>query len=149
MTEMVELDTTKEEASPNGHNKWQTYDDDQALLNHIFSKKPAEKLISVPEWEIEVLCRALNSKDRITIQKASYNETTKFTNYRDAFVLIVMAGCYNPTTGHKIFTASHRAMLEENPDGAIVEELAMQILHLSKLLFPTSGQSQTEQTRKN
>lgn len=138
---MVDLDTATEQAAPNG---WKTFDDDQAFLKHIFSKKPAEELVEIPEWEVKVLCRALSAETRIDIQVNAYDEKTKKTDYRRVFHLIVIGGCYNPTTGHKIFTESHKNALMREQNGAVIERLALIILRLSAMLG-----GDAEKVRKN
>lgn len=142
--ETVELDTTKEtEVSPNGHDsQWKVFDDDQAFLSHILSKKPAEKLVEIPEWDVKVLCRAVNVADRIAIEKLCYDTETERTDYRKDFYAVVMAGCFNPVTGKKIFTESSRKTLMRN-SGPIVR-LAMAVLRLSGMLL-----SEQENARKN
>lgn len=145
MTETAELDTTKEAASPNGHDeKWEIFDDDQAFLKHIISKKPAEDLVEVPEWGVKILCRAMNAETRIKIQMAAFDEKSKRTDYRNVFAQIIMAACYNPTTGRKIFTESHKDTLMKQLDGGAIERLALAVLRLSGMLGST-----TEQARKN
>lgn len=138
MAETIELEAKAEEASPNGHT-WQTFDDDQAFLQHILSKKPAEELVEVPEWEVKVLCRALSAKDRVEVQIAAFDEQSKRIDYRKCFHLIAMAGCYNPTTGHKVFTESHKDVLLREQDGAAIERLAMVLLRLSHMLLGESA----------
>jgi len=145
MIEATELDTTTEEASTNGHDeKWKVFDDDQAFLRHILSKKPAEEIIEVPEWEVRILCRALNAESRIAVQQAAYDEQTKRVDYRKCFHMIMTSSCYNPTTGHKVFRESHRDTLMREQDGGAIERLALCILRLSGMLL-----SDSERTRKN
>lgn len=145
MTETAELDTTQEAASPNGHDdKWQTFTDDQALLAYILAKKPAEEVIEIPEWGVRVLCRGMNAETRIKIQVAAFDEKSKRTDYRNVFAQIIMAGCFNPTTQHKIFTESHRDLLMRQVDGGAIERLALAILRLSGMLA-----TDAERARKN
>jgi len=143
--ETTELDTKAEEASVNGHDDtWKVFDDDQAFLQHIISKKPAEEIVEVPEWDVKILCRALNAEKRIEAQALGYNEKTKLINYRVCFDMIVMAGCFNPVTGKRIFTPSHRDMLMHDQDGGVIERLALTILRLSRMLLGDS-----ERAKKN
>lgn len=145
MTEAAELDTKQEEASHNGHGAtFQTFDDDSALLKHIMSKKPAEKLVEVPEWEVEVLCKALGAEARVDVQIKSSDEETRRYDYRKQFGLIAMYGCYNPITGKRIFRESHLAALSREQDGEAIERLAITILRLSRMLS-----DDTEQVKKN
>lgn len=141
----TELDTSKEKVSPNGHDEhWREFTDDMALLNFILGKKPAEELMPVDEWGVKILCRALNAESRIKIQIAAYNEETKRTDYRTVFPTIILAGCYNPKTGGKIFTESSLDKLMREQDGAPIERLGLAILRLSGMLS-TDG----ERARKN
>jgi hypothetical protein len=61
MAKTAELDT-KKEAPPdlNGHGE-----SDEEFLQHITSKEPAEELLDVPEWDKQVLCKALYPGSRI------------------------------------------------------------------------------------
>jgi hypothetical protein len=130
----TELDTTQETPSHNGHHDWQTFDDDQAFLQHILSKKPPEKLVEVPEWNAKILCRALNAEVRLDVQMTAYDEKSKRTDFRKAFHLIVLNGVYNPTTGNRIFSEAHKNALMREQDGGAVEMLALTILRLSRML---------------
>ncbi len=158
--QQIEFDTKQEIAAPNGHDAaWKTFDDDQAFLQHILSKKPAEKLVDVEEWETQILCRALPAEARIYVQAASTDEETRRYDYRQVFHLIVMYGCYNPTTGRLAFTtirdgendvkkrqreAQVRVWLMQQLDGAVIEQLAMTVLRLSRMLV-----DDTERAKKN
>jgi hypothetical protein len=134
--ETAELDTTTEQASANGHDAtFQTFDDDLAFLSHILSKKPAEELTEVPEWNVKILCKALDAEARIAIQIKAYNNETKITDYRPFFPEVVVGGCYNPTTGNKVFTDKHLVALRRKQDGMAIERLAVVILRLSHMLF--------------
>lgn len=140
MAETAELDTTQEEVSKNGHDEtWQTFDDDNAFLQHILAQKPLEELVKIPEWHVEVLCRSLNAEDRITIQLSAYDEKTKRTDFRKVFYAIVVAGCFNPTTGNRAFTDKHKETLMQH--GGAIERLAMTILRLSGMLAGGEAQN--------
>lgn len=131
----TELDTTQETPSTNGHDEhWQTFDDDQAFLQHILSQRPAEKLVEVPEWEVRILCRALSAESRIEVQTRAYDERTKTTDFRRVFHLVVIGGCYNPATGGRVFSEKHKAALMQVADGSAVERLAITVLQLSRML---------------
>lgn len=144
----TELDTTKEPPSSNGHDAtWQTFDDDNALLQHILSKKPAEQIVDVPEWNVRVLCRALNAEHRIEVETRAYNAETKTSNYVGVSHLIIMYGCYNPTTGNPVFygfgddkkareqkEATLKTALMRDQDGGAIERLALTILRLSRMI---------------
>jgi hypothetical protein len=82
MTETAELDT-KQEAAPsqNGHDEaWKSFDTDDALLQHIIAKEPAEELVEVPEWECQslvqsALCRSAYQGGLVSVR--CQNETHK------------------------------------------------------------------------
>lgn len=142
MTETAELDTTQEQTSPNGHT-WLTFNDNNALLQHILSKKSAEELVEVSEWNVKILCRALNAKDRFEIQELAENKETQRFDFRPYLHLVVIAGCYNPATGNKVFSESHKDVLQ-HADGAVIARLALTILRLSHMLG-----GDAEDTKKN
>lgn len=131
---MVE-ETIEQVAPSNGHDAtFQTFDDDQAFLAHVLAKKPPERIVEVPEWDVKILCRALTAEARINAQIQAYDEKSKRTDFRRVFPLIVIGGCYNPTTGHRIFTENHKDILMRHQDGGIIERLAFAILRLSRML---------------
>jgi hypothetical protein len=146
-TDTVELDATKETASPNGHaeEEWLEFDDDMAFIRHITEQKPAEEVVLIPEWKMKVLCRALSAEDRVAVNMAAYDKDIGNTDYRRAMFEVLLYGCFNPKSGHKAFRESHRAMLTKKPEhGTAVERLFIVTLRLSKMLPGVA-----EQTRKN
>src|SRR6266480_744961 len=135
MIETTELDATQEQASANGHDAYQDFDSDLDFLNHILAKKPAEELTEVPEWNVKILCKALDAEARIAVQMQAYNAETKITDYRPFFPEVVIGGCYNPKTGNKVFSEKHLIALRRKQDGMAIERLAVVILRLSRMLF--------------
>lgn len=133
----VELDTKQEEApSQNGHDeKWQTFASDEAFLQHITSKAPAEEVVEVPEWNVKVLCKALGAAERIEVQSLAFDAKTGRTNYAPHTPLITLYGAYNPTTGKRAFSDAHKDMLKDPRHGGAVVRLAFVILRLSGMLF--------------
>lgn len=145
MAETAELDTTQEQASPNGHNAdWLTFDTDDALLAHIIEKKPTEEVVPVPEWNVKILCKMLDGEGRIMVEAAAWDPKTKRTNYSKASHLIVLYGCYHPTTGNRVFSKEHEGMLKQPQHGGAVALLAVTILRLSRMLG-----GDVEQAKKN
>lgn len=155
MTETVELDTTQE--TPADHDDFLTFDNDSAFFEHISSQKPAEKIVDVPEWRVRVLCKALNAEHRIDVETRAYNPETKTTNYFAHSHLVLMYGCYNPTTGNPVFyslkddekalkqkEATLKTTLMRKQDGAAIERLAITILRLSRMIA-----SDMENAKKN
>lgn len=114
--------------------KFPEFEDDDEFVNHIISNKPAELLVNVPMWNVQVLCRALGADARFNLQLASINIEKGTYDYRPHFYMIVMEGCLNPKTGHKAFSEKHRDAIMKQQDGLAVETLALVILQLSHLL---------------
>ena len=142
--ETAELDAAEVAASSPEANDYLEFDDDQAFLAHIINQKPAEELVAIPEWNIHILCKALNAKSRVEAQMAAYDEASKKTDYRRAIYEVICAGCYNPKTGHKAFRESHRAVIMQSQDGRAAEKLFMTIMRLSGMFA-----SDAEKTKKN
>lgn len=135
MVEITELDTTQEAPSANGHDaRWKTFDDDASLLQHIISKEPLEEVVEVPDWNVRVLCKALDGEGRIMVEAAAYDAGTKKTNYSKASHLIALYGCYHPTTGNRVFSEAHKDMLKQPQHGGAVALLAVTVLRLSGML---------------
>jgi hypothetical protein len=158
MAELAKMDTTEEAPSQNGYDAtWQTFDDDSAFLQHILSKKPAEKLVDVPEWGVRVLCRALTAEHRIEIETRAYDAKARTSNYVGVSYLIVMYGCYNPPTGNPVFYGADdseavrkqkenqmKITLMREQDGGAIERLALTILRLSRMIV-----TDVENAKKN
>ena len=139
MVETAELDTTQEAPSANGHDaRWKTFDDDASLLAHIISKEPAEELVEVPDWNVRVLCKALDGEGRIMVEAAAWNPATKRMDYSKASHLFALYGCYNPTTGNRVFSDAHKDMLKAPQHGGAVALLAVTVMRLSGM-FASDG----------
>lgn len=140
------LDTTQEEKpSPNGKTDEQWLElDDFAFIKQIDSVEPVEELVEVPEWKMKVLCKALAAPERFAIHGKAYDPETKITDYKKALFEVLLAGCFNPTTGHKAFRESHRQMLMRPQHGAAVERLYLTIMRISRMFV-----SQQESAKKN
>lgn len=146
-TETKELDTKEEEhPSPNGHSEETGLElDDFAFIQHIASQKPVEELVIVPEWQdLKVLCKPLAAPERFAIHGLAYDSETKITDYKRALFEVLLAGCYNPATGHKAFRESHKAMLMQPQHGSAVERLYLTIMRISRMFV-----SQSESAKKN
>lgn len=124
--------------------QFQTFEDNDALLQHLLSQEPDEKLVDVPEWKTQILCRALNAEDRIKVEMAAYDDTDKSTDYRRCFYLIVSKGCYNPANGTPFFKPEHEEIFMKKKDGGPIGRLALAVLRLSRML--ASGR---EDVKKN
>lgn len=120
----------------------ETFEDNDALLQHILSKKPEEKLVNIPEWGVELLCKTLDAEGRLAVEAKAYDKETKRTYYKRAFDLVVMYGCYNPANGQRFFQEEHLPFLRENGGPTVL--LGMTILNLSHMLG-----DEAENTKKN
>lgn len=134
MAETTELDTKQEETpSPNGHDEtWKTFDSDDALLQHILSSAPSDELVDIPEWGVQLLCKGLDVQGRLAVEAKAWDKKEKTTDYRRAFDVAVIHGCYNPQTRKPFFKEEHSAFLLAN--GGPTARLAMVILRLSRIL---------------
>lgn len=146
MTETTELDTTKEEQpGANGHSDEEWLElDDLDFIKHIAEQKPVEELVAIPEWQMKVLCKALPAPERFAIHALAYDPETKITDYKKALFEVLLAGCFNPKTGHRAFRESHKALLMQPQHGAAVERLYLTIMRISRMFV-----SQQETARKN
>ncbi len=143
----TELDTTKEEQlGSNGHSEEAGLVDDFEFIRVISSQKPVEEVIEIPEWQgLKVLCRPLTAPDRLAIHALAYDKETQITDYKRAQFEVLLAGCFNPKTGHKAFREGHRKMLMERPEhGAAVERLYFTVMRISRMFV-----NQQESAKKN
>jgi hypothetical protein len=129
MAETTELDTKQEAPTPNGHGE-----SDEAFLQHIISKEPAEETVDVPEWGKKVLCKALYAEARIKLQGLAYNPQTERVNYAPYVHLVTLYGSYNPSTGNRAFSDAHEKMLQDPRHAGAVVYLASVILRLSGMV---------------
>lgn len=143
MAETAELDTKQEAPSPNGHDEaWQTFDDDNALWQHISAKEAPEEVVEVREWNVKILCKMLDAEGRVRVEGKAWDKNLKNSDYRRALDLLVVYGCYNPTTGKRCFKEEHSAELLKR--GGPTALLASTVLRLSGMLS-----SDMEQAKKN
>ncbi len=125
---------------PEDEKKLQTFDDDAAFISHIISRQLPEELVVVPEWGVEVLCRPLDAPTLMDVQIKASDPKTQKTDYRKTLFEIIAGGCYNPATGKRAFTESHRAEIMR--DGSVILPLALAVMRLSKMV-------NTQDTKKN
>jgi hypothetical protein len=110
--------------------------DDYSLYQSILNKKPPEKLLDVPEWETQILCKALPAAYRVRLQLEALDQEKQIYDYSTHFYEIVCHGCYNPETGKLIFKPEQESLFMESGDidGTPIEALALTVLRLSKLI---------------
>lgn len=137
---LAELDTTDEEAPPNG-----THPTDAASLRgKIKGKKRAEKLVHVDDWDADVLVCSLDGKQRRDFEALPRNEKTgAFHDKWHAAFLIMSWTTLHPQTREPVFTAEDEAwVVKEHPN--TVDKLAGQAITLSFMAL-----SQQEEAAKN
>lgn len=110
--------------------------DDYSLSQAIMNKKPPEKLLDIPEWGVQILCKALPGAYRVRLQLEALNRETQIIDYSEHFYRIACHGCYNPESGNLVFKAEQENlfMVSGDIDGTPIETLALTVLRLSKLI---------------
>ena len=110
--------------------------DDYSLYQAILNKKPPEQLVDLPEWGVQILCKALPAAHRVRIQLAALDQVTQIIDYSKHFYEVVCHGCYNPETGSPVFKPEQEKLFMESGDinGTPIESLALTVLRLSKLI---------------
>jgi hypothetical protein len=110
--------------------------DDYSLYQAIFNKKPPEKLLDVPEWGVQILCKALPAAHRVRIQLEALDREANIYDFSKHFYQIACYGCTNPETGNPIFKPEQEALFMESGDidSVPIEQLALTVLRLSKLI---------------
>ena len=90
-----------------------------------------EKTIEVPEWGVSILVKGLTIGQ---VQKIANDSKRKdgSSDYMLATIYSVMAACYDPATGQKIFEPAHRDSLM-GKNSAVVARIAKQITELSNI----------------
>ena len=88
-----------------------------------------EEKLHVPEWGVTLLIRSLSGADRNKILNAALKkdgsvDLDKF--YPD----LIIASCYDPDTGEKVFEPADREMLLSK-NGAALERIAQKAIEMS------------------
>ena len=110
--------------------------DDYSLYQAILNKKPPEQLLDIPEWGVQILCKALPAAHRVRLQIVALDKATQTINYSKHFYEIVCHGCRNPETGQPIFKPEQESLFMESGDidSVPIEKLALTVLRLSRLI---------------
>jgi hypothetical protein len=92
---------------------------------------PSE-MLSIPEWNVEILVKGMSAGDRLHLQKISYDQESGQVLMEKMYPDIVVSCCYDPETGEPIFTDDDKdAILAKS--SAAVEKIAEVGLRLSGL----------------
>ena len=110
--------------------------DDYSLYQAIMNKKPPEQLLDLPEWGVQILCKALPAAHRVRIQLEALDQEKQIYDYSEHFYDAACHGCYNPETGNLIFKPEQESlfMTSGDIDGTPIEQLGLTVLSLSKLI---------------
>jgi hypothetical protein len=83
-----------------------------SLRDQILAKNDIrKKIVNVPEWGIDVEVRGMTGADRTTILENAVNPETGSVDLKVMYPAIVIASCYDPETGEKIFTPEDKDLL--------------------------------------
>lgn len=110
--------------------------DDYSLFQAIMNSKPPEKLLTIPEWKTDILCKALPAMPKVRIQLKALDREANIYDYSEHFFEIVCHGCFNPDTGNPAFKLEQEKLIMESGkiDGSPIVPLAMTVLRLSNLI---------------
>jgi hypothetical protein len=83
-----------------------------------------EELVYVADWNTEILVKGMTAKDRNRIIQNAMPQTIPgqapaTPNMSLVYVDMVIASCYHPVTGEKLFETAHRDMLNAKSSRAI------------------------------
>lgn len=96
-----------------------------------------EEKVFVEEWGVDILLRELSGKDRAAmVEKFTFTADgapdIKFEAMLEIYLMLVIAGCYDPETGERVFDETDKEWLFEN-SGGVLDRVAKQIMKLSGL----------------
>lgn len=92
---------------------------------------PSE-MVSIPEWNVEILVKGMSAGERLHLQKVSYDQKTGQVHMEKMYPDIVVSCCHDPETGEPIFTESDKDVILSKSSAA-VEKIAEVGLRLSGL----------------
>lgn len=125
---------------------WKEFSNPLELVEHIANVPDLrERLVGVPEWGVKILVKGLPAVDRNEIlQNAMKGSKDGQPNMVLVYPDLIIASCYHPQTGKKLFTTAHRGMLNSK-SGAAMDRLTNAINELSAFGSDNAG----EIARKN
>lgn len=99
-----------------------------------------KEVVKVPVWDVEVEVRTMSGKQRSELLSTCMDENGKLQ--QDVFqVGTIIASCYDPETGNKLFTADDADWLMDKASGPI-ELLAGKAMRLSGLTRDSAEQAE-------
>ncbi len=99
----------------------------EPLRDRIRAAKPPEaEALEVPEWDVIVEVRSMSvvEKGALAVMASSNGDTDAAAQYVEYLPRVVIATCFDPTTGEPVFGEDDREWLASQP-AAIVERLAV------------------------
>jgi hypothetical protein len=111
----------------------------EKILNMSDVKK---ELVEIEEWECKVEVRSLSGKERAKISSSAVDGNGK-VDMENMYPTILIASCFDPETGEKLFTEGDRDILNTKNASAL-EKIAVVAMRLSGL-----SQSAEKQAIKN
>lgn len=97
--------------------------------------KQKEKVVNIPEWDMDVLLIGLSGVDRgdyfafVAEVSAQHSGTGEF--FKRVWFEQVRLGCHDPESRERIFQPADRDMFMSDEDGALIEVLAAAVRELS------------------
>jgi len=99
---------------------------------YIFSKQDIlEELVEVPEWDLKILVRGMNGKQRAKVMQGALRPDGT-PDLEKMYPDFVIATCYHPVEKVLLFQAADRDELNKKA-GGVLERLAMKAAALSGL----------------
>ena len=119
--------------------EWKEFSNPLELVEHIANVPDLrEQLVPVPEWGVKILVRGIPAAERNSIlQNAMKNSKDGQPDMVMVYPDLIIASCYHPQSGKKLFTQAHRGMLN-GKSGSAMDRLTNVINELSAFGGPTS-----------
>lgn len=107
------------------------------------AKDIKEEKVAVPEWDVELLIKGLNGKDRADLMSSCIDMKTGSMDFEKLYPGLIISTAHDPETGEKVFDATDRDMLNTKAGGAL-EKVAQVAMKLSGL-----NPEQLDEAKKN
>lgn len=100
------------------------------LSAKIFAASDIEsELVEVAQWDVTLLVKSITAKDRAVMISGSVENNGEF-RLEEILPDLVIASCYDPETGEKVFQSQDRDALMAK-SAAPIEQLAQVAMRLS------------------
>ena len=126
--------------------EWKEFSNPLELVEHIANVPDLrEQIVPVPEWGVKILIKGIPASERNSIlQNAMKNSKDGQPDMVMVYPDLIIASCYHPQTGKKLFSQAHRGMLN-GKSGSAMDRLTNVINELSAF----GGETSQEVARKN